>query len=188
VQWLRDELKLVKSAAELDQLAATVSDAGGIYLVPAFAGLGAPHWDPYARGALVGLTRGSNRAHLCRAVLESIAYQSADLIGCMEKDGGLRLQELRVDGGASRSRPLMQFQADLLGVPVVRPKSVETTAIGAAYLAGLAVGYWDSREDIARHWAVDTTFRPSPSSPAMDVGRKGWAKALERAKGWETPA
>ncbi len=188
IQWLRDELKLVASAQELDELAASVPDTGGAYLVPAFAGLGAPHWDPYARGAMVGLTRGTKRAHLCRAVLEAIAYQSADLIACMEKDSGIKLQELRVDGGAARSRPLMQFQADVLGVPVVRPRNVETTALGAAYLAGLAVGFWPSREEIARHWAVDTIFKPGQPVLAMAAGRAGWERALERAKGWEQPA
>ena len=188
IQWMRDELKVVKSARELDELAASVPDAGGVYLVPAFAGLGAPHWDPYARGAIVGLTRGSNRAHLCRAALEAIAFQSADLIGCMEKDGGLKLQELRVDGGAARSGPLLQFQADLLGVPVVRPKNIETTAMGAAYFAGLAVGYWESRDDITRNWGVDTAFKPGQPAAAMAERRLGWDRALERAKGWAKPA
>jgi glycerol kinase len=185
VQWLRDELQLVKSARELDDFAATVPNAGGLFIVPAFAGLGAPHWDPYARGVAVGITRGTNRAHFCRAVIEAIAFQSADLISCMEKDSGLGLKELRVDGGASRSQPLMQFQADLLGTPVVRPKSVETTALGAAYLAGLAVGYWDSREDIARNWAVDTTFKPARPKDEMTKLRGEWDRALERAKNWE---
>jgi glycerol kinase len=185
VQWLRDELQLVKSAKELDELASSVPNAGGLFLVPAFAGLGAPHWDPYARGIAVGITRGTNRAHFCRAVIEAIAFQSADLIGCMEKDSGLALKELRVDGGASRSRPLMQFQADLLGTPVVRPKIVETTAMGAAYLAGLAVGYWESRDDITRNWAVDTTFQPARPKAEMTTLRSGWNRALERAKGWE---
>ncbi|HTL67362.1 MAG TPA: glycerol kinase GlpK [Lacunisphaera sp.] len=185
VQWLRDELQLVRSAQELDQLAATVPDAGGLFLVPAFAGLGAPHWDPYARGAAVGITRGTNRAHFCRAVLESIALQSADLISCMEKDSGIALQELRVDGGASRSQPLMQFQADLLGTPVVRPRNPETTAMGAAYLAGLAVGYWESRDDIARNWSRDVTFTPARPAGEMQALRAQWERALERAKGWE---
>jgi glycerol kinase len=185
VQWLRDELQLVKSARELDELAMSVPNAGGLFVVPAFAGLGAPHWDPYARGIAVGITRGTNRAHLCRAVIEAIAFQSADLISCMEKDSGLGLKELRVDGGASRSQPLMQFQADLLGTPVVRPKSVETTAMGAAYLAGLAVGYWESRDDITRNWAVDTTFKPSRPKAEMAALRSGWERALERSKGWE---
>jgi glycerol kinase len=185
VQWLRDELQLVRSAQELDDLAASVPDAGGLFLVPAFAGLGAPHWDPYARGTAVGITRGTNRAHFCRAVIEAIALQSADLISCMEKDSGLGLKELRVDGGASRSRPLMQFQADLLGTPVVRPKSVETTALGAAYLAGLAVGYWENRDDIARNWAVDATFTRARPESEMAALRADWNRALERAKGWE---
>ncbi len=184
VQWLRDELRLVRDARELDELAASVADAGGMYLVPAFAGLGAPHWDPYARGTAVGMTRGTNRAHFCRAALESIAFQSADLIAGMERDGGIALKELRVDGGVSRSEPLLRFQADLLGVPVVRPKNVETTALGAAYLAGLATGFWASREDIARHWAVDTTFTPERAPVEMAARRADWDRALERAKDW----
>jgi glycerol kinase len=188
IQWLRDELRIIRSAGELDELAASVPDAGGVFLVPAFAGLGAPHWDPYARGAILGLTRGTNRAHLCRAVLEAIAFQSADLLASMEKDGEVALQELRVDGGAARSGPLLQFQADLLGVPVVRPKNIETTAMGAAYFAGLAVGLWTSLEEIARNWAVDTTFMPSRPAEAMAGFKRGWERALERAKNWETPA
>jgi glycerol kinase len=184
IQWLRDELQLVKSAQEVDELAASVPNAGGLFLVPAFAGLGAPHWDPYARGTAVGMTRGTNRAHFCRAAIEAIAFQSADLIGCMEKDSGLALKELRVDGGAARSRTLLQFQADLLGTPVVRPRSVETTALGAAYLAGLAVGYWESRDDITRNWAVDTRFEPLRPGDEMAGLRGEWNRALERAKGW----
>jgi glycerol kinase len=184
IQWLRDELQLVKSAQEVEALAASVPDAGGMFLVPAFAGLGAPHWDPYARGTAVGMTRGTNRAHFCRAAIEAIALQSADLIGCMEKDSGLSLRELRVDGGASRSGTLLQFQADLLGTSVVRPRSVETTALGAAYLAGLAVGYWESREDITRNWAVDTRFEPRRPMTEMTRLRGEWNRALERAKGW----
>ncbi len=186
VQWLRDELQLVKSVDELNTLAASVPNSGGLFIVPAFAGLGAPHWDPYARGVAVGVTRGTNRAHFCRAVIEAIAFQSADLISCMEKDSGISLKELRVDGGASRSQPLMQFQADLLGTTVVRPKSIETTALGAAYLAGLAVGYWESRDDITRNWAVDTTFKPARPAAEMATLRRTWDRALERAKGWET--
>ena len=188
IQWLRDELQLVKSAQEVDALAASVPDAGGLFLVPAFAGLGAPHWDPYARGTAVGMTRGTNRAHFCRAAIEAIALQSADLIACMEKDSGLALRELRVDGGASRSATLLQFQADLLGTPVVRPRSVETTALGAAYLAGLAVGYWESRDDITRNWAVDTRFEPQRPMAEMARLRGEWNRALERAKGWVQPA
>ncbi len=187
IQWLRDELHLVRSAEELDHLASTVPDAGGAYLVPAFAGLGAPQWDPYARGLAIGLTRGTNRAHLCRAALEAIAFQSADLIACMEKDSGLTLRELRVDGGVSRSATMLQFQADLLGTPVVRPRSVETTAIGAAYLAGLATGFWRNRDDIARHWLADTTFRPARPPAEMAALRRGWDRAVERAKAWEEP-
>jgi glycerol kinase len=188
IQWLRDELQLVRDVAELDALAASVPDAGGLFLVPAFAGLGAPHWDPYARGTLVGITRGTNRAHFCRAALEAIAFQSADLLACMEKDSGLPLRELRVDGGASRSRPLLQFQADLLSTSVVRPKCIETTALGAAYLAGLAIGYWTDRADIARHWVADTAFTPAPERTAIIAMRQNWNRALERAKNWETPA
>ena len=188
VQWLRDELQLVRDAGELNALAASVPDAGGLVLVPAFAGLGAPHWDPYARGTLVGITRGTNRAHFCRAALEAIAFQSADLIACMEKDSGLPLKELRVDGGASRSQPLLQFQADLLNTTVVRPKCIETTALGAAYLAGLAVGFWSSRADITRNWTADTTFTPARDRTAIAALRHNWNRALDRAKNWETPA
>lgn len=188
IQWLRDEMQLVRDVRELDQLAASVPDANGLYLVPAFAGLGAPHWDPYARGAALGITRGTNRAHFCRAALEGIAFQSADLIACMEKDSGIPLKELRVDGGACRSQPLLQFQADLLGTPVVRPKNIETTAIGAAYLAGLAVGFWESREDIVRNWSVDTVFKRERPVEDMTKLRAGWDRALERSKGWEIGA
>jgi glycerol kinase len=187
VQWLRDELQIVRDVRELDRLAASVPDAGGLFLVPAFAGLGAPHWDPYARGAMVGITRGTNRAHFCRAALEAIAFQSADLIACMEKDSGLPLKELRVDGGAARSTPLLQFQADLLGTTVMRPRNIETTAMGAAYLAGLAVGFWSGRKDIARNWAVDTAFEPKRPVAEMRILRDGWERALERAKAWERP-
>ena len=185
VQWLRDELQIVRSAKELDQMAAGVKDAGGLFLVPAFAGLGAPHWDPYARGAAVGITRGTNRAHFCRAALESIAFQSADLITCMEKDSGLKLKELRVDGGASKSEPLLQFQADLLGTPVVRPKNTETTAMGAAYLAGLAVGYWENRREITERWEVDRTFARERPAKEMKALQNDWDRALERAMAWE---
>ncbi|WP_309399140.1 glycerol kinase GlpK [Cerasicoccus maritimus] len=185
VQWIRDELQMVRTAKELDELAASVPDAGGLFLVPAFAGLGAPHWDPYARGAALGISRGTNRAHICRAALEGIAFQSADLITCMEKDSGLTLKELRVDGGASRSDPLLQFQADLLGKQVVRPKCVETTAMGAAYLAGLAVGYWQCRDDITKNWLVDKNYNSQRDQKDMDTLRLGWNKALERSKAWE---
>ena len=182
IQWLRDELQLVKDAGELDRLAESVPDAGGVFLVPAFAGLGAPHWDPDARGTLVGLTRGTHRAHLCRAVLEAIALQTADLITCMEKDSGLALGELRVDGGAARSRPLLQFQAELLGTRVVRPRCIETTALGAAYLAGLATGFWENRVEIARHWAIDTTFTPQRPPAEIAKLRAAWDQAVGAAR------
>ena len=163
-------------------------DAGGLFIVPAFAGLGAPHWDPYARGAALGMTRGTNRAHFCRAALESIAFQSADLISSMEKDSGLTLKEMRVDGGASRSNPLLQFQADLLQEQVIRPKCIETTAMGAAYLAGLAVGFWDSADTIRQNWETDTVFEPKREADEMNQLRKGWEKAVERSKNWEEAA
>ncbi|MET0262371.1 MAG: glycerol kinase GlpK [Rariglobus sp.] len=187
IQWLRDELQLVRDAAELDRLAASVPDSGGLFLVPAFSGLGAPHWDPYARGTMTGITRGTNRAQLCRAALEAIAFQTADLIACMGKDSGLPLKQLRVDGGASRSRPLLQFQAELLNAEVVRPRCIETTALGAACLAGLAIGFWPDREEIARNWAVDTTFSPTRPRDEIAALREGWDRALERAKGWDAP-
>jgi glycerol kinase len=187
VQWLRDELKLVGSAEECSRLAASVPDAGGMYLVPAFAGLGAPYWDPYARGACVGMTRGTNRTHFCRAALEAIAYQSAELAECMTKDSGIAIKELRVDGGASRSAPLMQFQSDLLNVNVVRPENVETTAMGAAYLAGLAVGFWESEEDIVARWKAGAHFKPERPAAEMDALAAGWKRAVERAKEWELP-
>ncbi|MDB6120444.1 MAG: glycerol kinase [Verrucomicrobiaceae bacterium] len=181
IQWLRDELQLIRTASECDEAAATVPDSNGVFLVPAFAGLGAPHWDPFARGAIFGLTRGANRAHLCRAALESIALQSAELIEAMAKDSGITLQELRVDGGASRSALLMQIQADVLSKPVVRPRCIETTALGAAYLAGLAVGFWASREDIAHHWIEDARF--TPQHDLSDL-KRGWDEAVKRSKGW----
>jgi len=185
IQWLRDELQLVRSAEECNALAATVPDSGGLYLVPAFTGLGAPHWDPYARGAAFGMTRGTNRAHFCRAAIESIAFQSTELAECMVKDSGIPLKELRVDGGAVRSDLLMQFQADLLGVKVVRPKEVESTAAGAAYLAGLGVGFWKNKEDLIKRHEVDREFTPARSPQEMESLVAGWRRAVERAKGWE---
>jgi glycerol kinase len=185
VQWLRDGLEFFRSAAEVEALAAGVSDTGGVYLVPAFAGLGAPHWDQYARGTIVGLTRGSTKAHIARAALEGIVLQVMDVLKAMEADAGIRLKELRVDGGASANDLMMQLQADLLNVPVVRPKVAETTALGAAYLAGLAVGFWKNQEDIARQWQVDKRFAPAMKSPARSRIVKGWARALSRAKQWE---
>ena len=187
MQWLRDGLGILKSSAEIETLAASVPDTGGVYLVPAFSGLGAPHWDPYARGSLFGLTRGSTAAHIARAALESIAYQSMDVLMAMEADAGLRLTQLRVDGGASVNNLLMQFQADILGVPVVRPKIAETTALGVAYLAGLAVGYWKEPGEIASQWQIDRVFEPDLSPERREELRAGWAKAVNRAKEWETP-
>src|SRR5205085_740121 len=160
VQWLRDELQFFASSSEVEKLAASVLDSGDVFLVPAFTGLGAPYWDPHARGALVGLTRGTSKAHIARAALESIAFQSAELLEAMQKDAGQTLSELRVDGGAAANDLMMQFQADLLGVPVVRPKVLETTALGAAYLAGLTVDLWKSREEIASHWKAEKRFQP----------------------------
>jgi glycerol kinase len=186
VQWLRDGLGIIKHAADVEKLAASVEDNGGVYLVPAFAGLGAPHWDQYARGSISGLTRGSTAGHIARAALEGIAFQVADVLSAMEADSSIKLKELRVDGGACANNLLMQFQADLLGVPVVRPAVQETTALGAAYLAGLAVDYWKSKEEIAKQWKVDHTFEPKMKSAKRDELRETWNKALERAKSWES--
>ena len=187
IQWLRDGLGIIGSSAEVEGLAASVPDSGGVYLVPAFAGLGAPHWDPYARGALVGITRGTTAAHIARATLESIAFQVADLLRAMEDDAGITLPELRVDGGATANNLLMQFQADLLGVPVLRSRISETTALGAAFLAGLAVGYWRDREELAAHWQLERSFIPVAEHQRYAALRRGWERALERAKGWEEP-
>jgi glycerol kinase len=185
VQWLRDGLGLIQSAGEIEALAASVPDCGGIYLVPAFAGLGAPHWDQYARGTITGITRGTTKAHIARAALEGIAFQVADVLEVMREDSGLKLTELRVDGGAAANNLLMQFQADLLGVPIVRPKVVETTALGAAYLAGLAVGFWKSRDEVQSAWQLDRTFTPSRSADEVAYRRSRWAEALRRARDWE---
>jgi glycerol kinase len=187
VQWLRDGLGLIRSSPEVEALAASVSDTGGVYLVPAFAGLGAPHWDQYARGTIVGLTRGTTKAHIARAALEGIALQVMDVLKAMEADAGIKLKELRVDGGASANDLLMQLQADLLGVPVVRPRVAETTALGAAYLAGLAVGYWKNQADIARQWQADKRFTPAMKSAERKRIAQGWERALGRAKAWEQP-
>ncbi len=187
VQWLRDGLGIIRSSGEVEALAASVPDSGGVCLVPAFTGLGAPHWDPYARGTIVGITRGTTAAHIARATLESIAFQSADLITAMEGDSGISLAELRVDGGATANGLLMQFQADLLGVPVVRPRISETTALGAAYLAGLAVGMWRDRQEIAGHWQVDRIFTPAMGRAEAADLRGRWERAVERARGWEAP-
>ncbi|MDQ5977124.1 MAG: glycerol kinase [Verrucomicrobiota bacterium] len=182
VQWLRDGLGVITRSADVETLAATVSDNGGVYLVPAFAGLGAPHWDAEARGVVVGLTRGSTAGHLARAALESIAYQSADLLGAMQADCGRKLRELRVDGGATVNDALMQFQADLLRAPVVRPRTTETTALGAAYLAGLAVGFWKNRAEIATLWSANRTFRPTAPAARMKKLQTGWHAAIARTR------
>jgi glycerol kinase len=185
VQWLRDGLGIIKASHDVEALARSVPDNGGVYVVPAFAGLGSPHWDPYARGAILGLTRGSTAAHIARATLESIAYQTVDVLQAMQRDTGIAIVELRVDGGATRNNLLMQFQADLLGVPVVRPKVYETTALGAAYLAGLAVGYWKHPADIDTQWQADRVFEPAMSRDEAASLLRSWAKAVERAKAWQ---
>jgi glycerol kinase len=184
VQWLRDGLGIIQSSRDVEALAAQVPDNGGVYLVPAFAGLGAPHWDQYARGTVVGLTRGSTKAHIARAALEGIAYQVADVLEAMQRDAKIKLKELRVDGGACANNLLMQFQADLLGVPVVRPKISETTALGAAYLAGLAVGFWKDQKEIATQWQQDRRFTPAMRSADRKRLTVGWTKALKRAQRW----
>jgi glycerol kinase len=185
VQWLRDGLGIIKSSSEVEALASQVTDPEGVYLVPAFAGLGAPHWDQYARGLVAGVTRGTTAAHIARAALEGIAFQVADVLRAMEGDAKIRLKELRVDGGASANNLLMQFQSNLLGVPVVRPKVTETTALGAAYLAGLAVGYWKDQTQIATQWQVDRRFTPVMKSADRKRLDAGWRKALDRARHWE---
>ena len=170
------------SAAEIEELASSVPDTAGVYFVPAFSGLGAPHWDQYARGTIGGLTRGANRAHIARAALEGIAFQIADIIDAMETDSGVPLKELRVDGGAARNNLLMQIQADLLGVPVTRPSNPETTVLGATYLAGLAVGFWPDRETIAKQWQVDRRFTPAIDETERRARHAGWSQALARAR------
>jgi glycerol kinase len=187
VQWLRDGLQMIQSAAEVESLAAQVDDTGDVYLVPAFAGLGTPDWDGYARGALVGMTRGTGRAHIARAALEAIALQSADVFGAMSRDARIPLRELRVDGGASRNNLLMQLQADFLGVPVVRPQVTETTALGAAYLAGLATGFWQDAGDISAQWAADRRFEPRLAEGERQAKLARWREAVERSKGWARP-
>lgn len=180
VQWLRDGLGIIKSSSEVGELAAQVPDNGGVYFVPALTGLGAPHWDQYAKGSITGITRGTTAAHIARAAIEGIAFQTMDIVGAMERDAGVPLGELKVDGGASRDNLMLQFQADVLGTQVIRPKVIETTALGAAYLAGLAVGFWGSLDEVKQQWQADRTF--SPSMPAEKVGevKKGWAEALGR--------
>jgi glycerol kinase len=185
VQWLRDGLGLIERSADVEQLAATVDDSGGVYLVPAFVGLGAPHWDSYARGTILGITRGTTAGHVARAAVESMAYQSRDLVEAMQKDAGVKLSTLKVDGGASLNNALMQFQADLLGVEVQRPTVAETTALGAAYLAGLAVGYWEDTTDVAHHWALDRQFTPGIEPDQRETLYRRWQKAVGRSLDWE---
>jgi glycerol kinase len=188
VQWLRDGLGIIQTSADVEKLAASVPDSGGVYLVPAFAGLGAPHWDQYARGTITGITRGTTAAHLARAALDGIAFQVADVLEVMKQDSGVAMNSLRVDGGASANDMLMQFQADILQVSVVRPKVIETTALGAAYLAGLATGFWQDFADVSRSWQVDRTFDPRMSADEAAHLRARWNQALKRARDWENPA
>jgi glycerol kinase len=184
IQWLRDEMKLISDAAESEALARSVPDTHGIYLVPAFVGLGAPHWDAYARGTITGITRGTNRAHLVRAALEAIAYQTRGVVDAMARDSCLRPEVLRVDGGAARNDFLCQFQADILGIPVERPTTTESTTLGAAYLAGLATGFWRDQVELAAHLQLGRRFEPSMSVSRREELYAGWERAVERAKGW----
>ncbi|WP_053955370.1 glycerol kinase GlpK [Inediibacterium massiliense] len=185
IQWLRDELRLINDAADSEYFATKVKDSNGVYVVPAFVGLGAPYWDMYARGTIVGLTRGANRNHIIRATLESIAYQTRDVLEAMQEDSGIDLKALKVDGGAVANNFLMQFQSDLLGVPVNRPKVIETTALGAAYLAGLAVGFWKDKDEISKRWNEDRMFTPNMDEETKETKYKGWKKAVQRALQWE---
>ena len=184
IQWLRDELKLIDSAPDSEYMAKKVENTNGCYVVPAFTGLGAPHWDQYARGTIVGITRGVNKYHIIRATLESIAYQVNDVLEAMKADSGIKLAALKVDGGASANDFLMQTQADIINAPVNRPECVETTAMGAAYLAGLAVGYWGSREEVIQNWAIDKIFKPQIRDEEREKRIRGWNKAVKYAYGW----
>jgi glycerol kinase len=185
VQWVRDGLKAIQSSAEVEALTATVYDADGVYLVPAFVGLGAPYWDPYARGLIIGITRNTSIGHIARATVDSMAYQTRDVLELMQTEAGIQLSGLKVDGGAAANNALLQFQADLLGVPVRRPMVAETTALGAAYLAGLAVGYWDGPEDVTRNWALEREFTPAMDTARRESLYRGWKKAVSRARDWE---
>ncbi|HTM54006.1 MAG TPA: glycerol kinase GlpK [Pirellulales bacterium] len=185
VQWLRDGLRVIKQSVDVEALAARVEDTGGVYFVPAFVGLGAPYWDPYARGAILGITRGTTEAHIALAAIESMAFQSRDVLEAMQRDSGVKLQNLKVDGGASVNDRLLQFQADILGTKVSRPKVSETTALGAAYLAGLAVGYWNDQSDIAQNWDLDREFVPDMPAAQRESRCQGWQKAVERSLAWE---
>ena len=184
VQWLRDGLGLIKTSEEVEDLAKSVNDNGGVYLVPAFAGLGAPHWDQYARGTITGITRGTKSGHFARAALEAIAYQTADVLKAMESDSGIKVSELRVDGGATSNNLLMQFQSDILNISLVRPKVSETTALGAAYLAGLSVGYWDSLESISEQWSIEKAYKPEMEADKIELLLENWNKAVGRSKDW----
>jgi glycerol kinase len=185
VQWLRDGLGIIQASVDVEALAATVTDSGGVYMVPAFAGLGAPHWDPYARGIIAGISRGTTAAHVARATLESIAFQVADVLDAMQQDAGIPIEQLRVDGGACVNDMLMQFQADILQAPVVRPKVIETTALGAALLAGLAVGFWKDMAEIETIWQAERVFEPNLKAEEVATRRQGWNAALKRSRGWE---
>lgn len=187
VQWLRDGLGIIRSSSEVEALAASVSDAGGVYMVPALTGLGAPYWDQYAKGSIHGITRGTTAAHIARAALEGIAFQTMDIVSAMEKDAGVPLGELKVDGGASRNNLLMQFQSDVLGTKVVRPLVTETTALGAAYLAGLAVGFWKSIDEVKRQWQAERIFTPTMAPDLVALAKKGWADAVDRTLTQNSP-
>jgi glycerol kinase len=187
VQWLRDGLGIIKQSSDVEALATSVPDSGGVLLVPAFVGLGAPHWDPYARGTIFGMTRGTTAGHIARAAVEAIAYQSAELLSAMQKDTDCAVTEVRADGGAARNDMLMQFQADLLGVPVLRPKVTETTALGAAYLAGLATQFWVSREEIAGQWQVDRRFDPQMPREQAAARMGTWDRAIQAVRHWAAP-
>ena len=184
VQWLRDEMKLVDTAPDSEYFARKVPDTNGCYVVPAFTGLGAPYWDPFARGAIVGLTRGVNRNHIIRATLESLAFQTSDVLHAMEKDSGIHLSALKVDGGACKNDFLMQFQADIINTAVRRPGCVETTAMGASYLAGLAVGFWKNKADVVRNWTIDRIFEPHMDEARRQKELAGWSKAVACTRGW----
>jgi glycerol kinase len=184
VQWLRDGLKIIRTSKEVEELSANVTDSGGVYVVPAFAGLGAPHWNQHARGTIFGLTRGSTNSHIARAALDSIAYQTYDVLKAMEADAGISITELRVDGGATVNDALMQFQSDILNCKVVRPTITETTALGAAYLAGLAVGYWKNIEEIQKQWQVDKIFSPHMDTSKANGLLSGWRKAVAASIAW----
>jgi len=187
VQWLRDGLGIIRNSGDVEKLASQVDDNGGVYFVPAFTGLGAPHWDPYARGMIAGLTRGTTDGHIARAALESIAYQVNDVMSAMEDDAGIKIKELKVDGGAAVNDLLMQFQADLIGIPVIRPETIETTALGAAYLAGLAVQFWSGLDEVNKQWAMDRTFTRDISRESQQELKEGWNKAISHAGSWERP-